>query len=166
MDSLCEEDHGSVFSGSNNSNDTIGVAARLRSPSLPVVGSHPPNTTALPPPSGGIARSRSPSLPVTESVGDVQSVQAAAASGGRRSYYADRSDSGISDCSTHSSTLLSTSHMPIQEEEDENGVDLVVVGLMNGVNSLSTGGLGGGGARIAIPSVQGNSVVNSRQRDS
>ena len=87
--------------------------------------------------------------------------------GHRRPYYADRSDSGISDCSNHSSMLLSGSFMPtlIQEEEDEESSNTV---LTNG----STVRFAGGTAlattkddcsnRGSQHPLKGNSVVRSR----
>lgn len=162
MDSLCEEDQGSVFGGSTNSvtsrtnSSNVESIARLRSPSLPVVTQQPPT---------GIARSRSPSLPVTEG----QSAETGTHSP-RRSYYADRSDSGISDCSTHSSTLLSGSHMPtlIQEEEDESCTDTNDL-LTNGSSSLRVTGGGStvprqidSGRHSGHNSLKSNSVVKSR----
>lgn len=127
MDSLCEEEtNGSVF-GSG--------PARIRSPSLPVVSA----TGA--PPGGGIGRSRSPSLPAEaagKSVAQLQQHEARpySPSSTRRSY-TDRSDSGISDCSNHSSSLAMTC-MPtrIQEEDD----DEITALLTNGSVSSPLGG--------------------------
>lgn len=177
MDSLCEEDNSSVFSSNGGSsphsratsstlaaptNNGDLIAGRIRSPSLPVV-SHPSQSCSSTP---GIARSRSPSLPASGpdvSVSPERSVDGLSASQSgtstpRRAYYADRSDSGISDCSNHSSMLLSGSYMPalIQEEEDENCTE------MSGNFNLTNGSTAvhlTGGTSLASKS---NCVVRSR----
>lgn len=119
MDSLSEEDNSSVFrpikSGDNSlttHNPTNDPTARHRSPSLPVV-----STT------GGIARSRSPSLPVSPNSPETVTVLDRSVSCRSYSAVSDRSDSGVSDCSRHSSSLLSsvfgaTGQLVIQEEDE------------------------------------------------
>lgn len=176
MDSLCEEDQGSVFSSGSSSriattsltSPTNGAdpVTRIRSPSLPVV-THPCQSS-----NPGIARSRSPSLPATGPAIELpdRSPAPVSVASPRRVYYADRSDSGISDCSNHSSTLLSGSHMPtlIQEEEDDEYCSSES-GLTNGCSSFSsgcfTGGIplaeksGGLGGQFAVKS---KGVISSR----
>ena len=146
MDSLSEEDH-SVFrpikagggdsslTAHNLNNNNNDPTARHRSPSLPVVST-----------SGGIARSRSPSLPVNPNSPETTTAASSVATGLDRSVscrsYTDRSDSGVSDCSRHSSSLLSsvlgaTGRLVI-EEEDETGsgtgstTDINHVSMTNG----------------------------------
>lgn len=178
MDSLCEEEQGSVFSsGSSSRFATSSLTAptngadpvtRIRSPSLPVV-THPCQSPGSSP---GIARSRSPSLPATGPAIELPDRSPPATisvnNSPRRVYYADRSDSGISDCSNHSSTLLSGSHMPtlIQEEEDDEHCGTESA-LTNGCSSSDrfTGGTflaqksAGHSGQHAL---QGKGVVSSR----
>lgn len=169
MDSLCEEDNGSVFSSNSHSRATSSnllapingdQVTRIRSPSLPVV-THPSQSS-----SPVITRSRSPSLPAAVAE-DPLTPDGNAVQSPRRPYYADRSDSGISDCSNHSSMLLSGSYMPalIQEEEDENCIENGSV-LTNGsvrfaggtslAQKIDHGGLSGHNAP------KSHSVVRSR----
>ncbi|XP_057379752.2 myosin light chain kinase, smooth muscle-like [Daphnia carinata] len=180
MDSLCEEEQGSVFSSGSSSRmvatssltaPTNGAdpVTRIRSPSLPVV-THPCQSSGSTP---GIARSRSPSLPATGPAIELPDRSPPATinvnSSPRRAYYADRSDSGISDCSNHSSMLLSGSYMPalIQEEEDDEYCGNESA-LTNGCSSSSdrlTGGAfvaqksGGHSGQYAL---KGKGVVSSR----
>ena len=165
MDSLCEEDNGSVFSNSPRTTSSLlapangDPVARIRSPSLPVV-SHPSQSSTA-----GIARSRSPSLPASETGSNCPLTNEApvGSNSPRRAYYADRSDSGISDCSNHSSMLLSGSYMPalIQEEEDETCTE--ISGLTNGsvrfAGGTTSSALDHKGDQHALKS---NSVVKSR----
>ena len=143
MDSLSEEDHSSVFrpikSGGDNSltthNPTNDPTARHRSPSLPVV-----STT------GGIARSRSPSLPVSPNSPETVAVLDRSVSCRSYSAVSDRSDSGVSDCSRHSSSLLSsvfgaTGQLVIQEEDEGSSgstADLNHDSMTNGSISSSS----------------------------
>lgn len=180
MDSLCEEEHGSVFSGSSGGSGSRlatssltaptngadpATSPRIRSPSLPVV-THPCQSSGSSTP--GIARSRSPSLPVTDLMSD-RSSGPVSASSSRRVYYADRSDSGISDCSNHSSTLLSGTHMPtlIQEEEDDEFCNSPAL-ITNGCSSSSSSPAGGtslapkSGGRGGQCAPKSKSVVTSR----
>jgi hypothetical protein len=90
------------------------------------------------------------------------------ASSSRRVYYADRSDSGISDCSNHSSTLLSGTHMPtlIQEEEDDEFYNSPAL-ITNGCSSSSSPAGGTSlapksGGRSSQCAHKSKSVVTSR----
>lgn len=120
MDSVYEEDNNSVFGHNNNLHDKLSEpmsseSSRQRSPSLPVVAS------------GGIARSRSPSLPA-------QAPSSTPVGAVAKRSYTDRSDSGISDCSNHSSGLLTSFSTPwlIQEEDESGSSDIPATALTNG----------------------------------
>ena len=155
MDSVCEEDNNSVFSHGSTKE------SRQRSPSLPVVTTNPAVLNGIHNmllPAAVVtssARTRSPSLP---------------ASGGppmsnARRTYTDRSDSGISDCSNHSSALLSSLNTPwLIQEEDESGCNDTTTtsstGLTNGTHLIHSGGesngINGGSNKAASGVVSNN----------
>lgn len=155
MDSVCEVDNNSVFSHGST------IESRQRSPSLPVVTTNPAVLNGIHNmllPAAVVtssARTRSPSLP---------------ASGGppmsnaRTRTYTDRSDSGISDCSNHSSALLSSLNTPwLIQEEDESGCNDTTTtsstGLTNGHVIHSGGesnGINGGSIKAASGVVSNN----------
>ena len=79
--------------------------------------------------------------------------------------YTDRSDSGISDCSNHSSALLSSLNTPwLIQEEDESGCNDTSTtssnGLTNGTHLIHSGeesnGITGGGSNKATSGVVSN----------